>query len=157
MVWCRNRMNYNCQNNEHNRIHVVVWCRNRMNYNTQKKPQYPLLLWFDVEIEWITTFYQRCYIYGWLWFDVEIEWITTQSDCKNPPSSVVVWCRNRMNYNIFRELKTQNRVVVWCRNRMNYNCSDWHKIRRRLWFDVEIEWITTNKYKSISNACCGLM
>ena len=34
---------------------------------------------------------------------------------------VVVWCRNRMNYNIGQTSKLQDYVVVWCRNRMNYN------------------------------------
>ena len=34
-------------------------------------------LWFDVEIEWITTSGTWQGWGRWLWFDVEIEWITT--------------------------------------------------------------------------------
>ena len=34
---------------------------------------------------------------------------------------VVVWCRNRMNYNMLQSYYYYLLVVVWCRNRMNYN------------------------------------
>ena len=35
------------------------------------------MLWFDVEIEWITTISVMYPDFEMLWFDVEIEWITT--------------------------------------------------------------------------------
>ena len=34
-------------------------------------------MWFDVEIEWITTEKEVERMREKLWFDVEIEWITT--------------------------------------------------------------------------------
>ena len=37
-----------------------------------------LELWFDVEIEWITTINIVYALSPELWFDVEIEWITTR-------------------------------------------------------------------------------
>ena len=37
-------------------------------------------LWFDVEIEWITTTHSKAVRGVMLWFDVEIEWITTEED-----------------------------------------------------------------------------
>ena len=59
-------------------IYVVVWCRNRMNYNYIPISAVSFLLWFDVEIEWITTSFTTEMGFILLWFDVEIEWITTQ-------------------------------------------------------------------------------
>ena len=58
---------------------VVVWCRNRMNYNILQNWKAYNKLWFDVEIEWITTAQILDAIGDLLWFDVEIEWITTKS------------------------------------------------------------------------------
>ena len=68
---------------------VVVWCRNRMNYNVSREQLRQKELWFDVEIEWITT------------------------DQSTLPAfhSVVVWCRNRMNYN---QLKSNKMLDVGC-------------------------------------------
>ena len=42
------------------------------------------MLWFDVEIEWITTARVGGRIPTQLWFDVEIEWITTFDNRRNP-------------------------------------------------------------------------
>ena len=48
-----------------------------MNYNYLKSHFDNLGLWFDVEIEWITTNILIVDDTIKLWFDVEIEWITT--------------------------------------------------------------------------------
>ena len=77
VVWCRNRMNYNLRSDPDRYFEVVVWCRNRMNYNVSASVEDLVVLWFDVEIEWITTFLRGTVSPGRLWFDVEIEWITT--------------------------------------------------------------------------------
>ena len=36
-------------------------------------------------------------------------------------------------------------VVVWCRNKMNYNPIGFWHVTIGLWFDVEIRWITTDR------------
>ena len=48
-------------------------------------------------------------------------------------------------------------VVVWCRNRMNYNGKENKNAPQKLWFDVEIEWITTKESKAKPPQSCGLM
>ena len=144
VVWCRNRMNYNLLMRIIVLLNVVVWCRNRMNYNTWKGWCVQPRLWFDVEIEWITTIgLCKCNE------DVVVVWCRNRMNYNTRVSfwccsCVVVWCRNRMNYNRGNEAWQYWGVVVWCRNRMNYNSLKLLHCRCRLWFDVEIEWITTS-------------
>ena len=66
-------MNYNPDNDHKEPEDVVVWCRNRMNYNGFVQFRQIHRLWFDVEIEWITTDTEHLSFHQALWFDVEIE------------------------------------------------------------------------------------
>ena len=58
-----------------------------MNYNIFKILCEIIKLWFDVEIEWITTGHAVQDKGGELWFDVEIEWITTYVWAKDKTGS----------------------------------------------------------------------
>ena len=99
---------------------VVVWCRNRMNYshNSNKCSYRRVVVWCR----------NRMNYSNW----------APKADYQD----VVVWCRNRMNYSYGFISKINSYVVVWCRNRMNYSRYSGRRTGARLWFDVEIEWIT---------------
>ena len=99
----------------------VVWCRNRVNYNKCRICQGILQLWFDVEIEWITTFSLLLILSLWLWFDVEIEWITTVD--------ILTLATEQLWFDVEIEWITTDRIR--------------YSSVVGLWFDVEIEWITT--------------
>ena len=136
MVWCRNRMNYNnflcCERFPC----VVVWCRNRMNYNPEGVGRcLHSWLWFDVEIEWITTLAKFFVTLISLWFDVEIEWITTSQAIAN--TVLKLW------FDV---------EIEWITT-----CEQINHIYSQLWFDVEIEWITTLMLLYGRVERCGLM
>ena len=48
-----------------------------MNYNYNGQKSLNEVLWFDVEMGWITTMNEEWLRNRQLWFDVEMGWITT--------------------------------------------------------------------------------
>ena len=154
-----------------------------MNYNGVRICMEALELWFDVEIEWITTntgtprryWNTDCGVVVWCrnrmnynprtgagYIPGVVVWCRNRMNYNSSTSFalfriVVVWCRNRMNYNYYLQTIKILMVVVWCRNRMNYNFFIIHVVLITLWFDVEIEWITTLTAIIEYGLCCGLM
>jgi len=55
VVWCRIGMRNNCSAASIRRSPVVVWCRIGMRNNEAHALWCSPVLWFDVELEWETT------------------------------------------------------------------------------------------------------
>ena len=121
VVWCRIGMRNNDKQEREWLSRVVVWCRIGMRNNRPVHIRAYVELWFDVELEWETTFYNKVIARRLLWFDVELEWETTI-----PFFSVCVYL---LWFDVELEWETTAALLALG--------------IQLLWFDVELEWGTT--------------
>ena len=72
VVWCRDKMSYNTEDNSILIDMVVVWCRDKMSYNWNPpfKDLFGVVVWCRDRMSYNLLISRK--VHGRLWFDVEI-------------------------------------------------------------------------------------